>query len=56
VVDGGVTRLTHVELGQQTGEEAEVQSGLAEGDQVVMHPGDTLTDGARVEVRTAATP
>ncbi len=54
VVEGGLTKLTHLELGQQTGEEAEVRSGLAEGAQVVMHPGDTLTDGARVEVRTPA--
>ncbi|HEY6507321.1 MAG TPA: efflux RND transporter periplasmic adaptor subunit [Vicinamibacterales bacterium] len=54
VVEGGLAKLTHVELGQQTGEEAEVRSGLAEGAQVVMHPGDTLTDGARVEVRSTA--
>jgi HlyD family secretion protein len=42
-------RLTIVELGQQTGQEAEVRSGLSEGTRVVLHPSDILTDGARVD-------
>jgi HlyD family secretion protein len=50
-VEEGRARLTIVEIGQQTGLDAEVRSGLAEGARVILHPGDTLTDGARVEER-----
>ena len=52
VIQEGRARLTTVELGQQTGQEAEVRSGLAEGTQVVLHPPDILTEDARVEART----
>ena len=41
--------LTIVELGQQTGQEAEVRAGLSEGARVILHPADTLTDGTHVE-------
>ncbi len=40
-----------VELGRQTGLEAEVRSGLAEGDRVVLYPSDRVTDGVWVVVR-----
>jgi HlyD family secretion protein len=43
-----------VELGRQTGQEAEVVSGLTEGQRVVLHPPDTLVDRARVEERSGA--
>jgi HlyD family secretion protein len=46
-------RQTMVAIGHQTGQEAEVVSGLGEGDRVVLHPGDTLTDNARVQPRSA---
>ena len=51
VVDGGRARRTVVELGHQTAQYAEVISGLAEGARVILHPGDTLVDGARVRER-----
>jgi len=51
VVEGGRARRTSVELGQRTSTEAEVLSGLQEGERVVLHPPDTLTDGARVTVQ-----
>jgi HlyD family secretion protein len=51
VVEDGRARRTRVELGQQTGQEAEVLSGVGEGARVVLHPPDTLEDGARVEER-----
>lgn len=51
VVDEERARRTMVTLGHQTGQEAEVVSGLAEGTRVILHPGDTLTDGARVQER-----
>jgi HlyD family secretion protein len=51
VLDGGRARRVAVELGQRTNTEAEVLGGLQEGQQVVLHPSDTLTDGARVTIR-----
>ena len=44
-------RRTTVGLGHQTGQEAEITTGLAPGDRVIVHPGDTLRDGARVTFR-----
>jgi HlyD family secretion protein len=52
VVRDSRARPTIVTLGQQTGREAEVVSGLSENTRVILHPGDTLVDGARVEERT----
>jgi len=51
VVDAGRARRTLVEVGHQTGRVAEVTTGLAEGARVILHPGDTLVDGARVRER-----
>lgn len=48
-VDGGRARVAEVELGRQTGLEAELTAGLREGARVVVHPPDTLGDEARVE-------
>jgi HlyD family secretion protein len=50
-VEDGVARQQIVKLGLQNGLEAEVIEGLAEGDQVVTHPGDNITDGVRVKPR-----
>jgi len=50
-VDAGRAHLTPVAIGHQTGQEAEVLSGLAEGARLVVHPSDTLVDGARVVER-----
>jgi HlyD family secretion protein len=52
VFEGGRARRTLVELGHQTGQYAEVRSGLDEGARVILHPGDTLVDGARVRERS----
>jgi HlyD family secretion protein len=54
VLDAGRARRTVVELGHQTGQYAEVISGLAEGTRVILHPGDTLVAGARVRERPPA--
>jgi HlyD family secretion protein len=53
VVDAGRARRTLVELGHQTGQEAEVLSGLTAGTVVILHPGDTLANGARVKSRAS---
>jgi HlyD family secretion protein len=51
VVDGDRARKTHVKIDHQAGPDAEVTSGLIEGARVVEHPGDTLSDNARVQAR-----
>jgi HlyD family secretion protein len=51
VVDAGHARRTGVTLGHQTGQEAEVTGGVAAGTRVVLHPGNTLVDGARIRER-----
>jgi HlyD family secretion protein len=54
VIEEGRARRRLVELGHQTGQEAEVLNGLTQGTPVILHPGDTLFDGARVEERRAS--
>jgi HlyD family secretion protein len=53
VAGDGRAVLRTLRLGQRTGQEAEVQEGLSEGEQVILHPGDTLTNGARIAVSPA---
>jgi HlyD family secretion protein len=50
-VEKGVARQRLVNLGVQNGLEAEVVEGLEEGDEVVTHPGDNITDGVKVKPR-----
>ena len=51
VADGGRARLRTVDVGQRNGLEAEILSGVGAGERVVIHPGDALRDGARIEPR-----
>lgn len=51
VVDGGVAERRAVEVGQRNGLAAEIVTGLEEGETIVLHPGDGLSDGVRVEAR-----
>ncbi len=51
VVTSGRARRRAVELGAQNGERAEVRAGLVPGDRVVLHPGERVVDGVRVEPR-----
>ncbi|MES2700538.1 MAG: efflux RND transporter periplasmic adaptor subunit [Pseudomonadota bacterium] len=51
VATNGRARQRAVELGRINDEYAEVRSGLAEGDMVVVNPGNTLQDGDRVAAR-----
>ena len=53
-MDKGRARRMLVDLGHQTGQEAEVRSGLAEGTRVIVHPADTVRDKARVKERNPA--
>ncbi len=47
VVDG-VARLTSVTVGRRNDTLCEITEGIAEGDTVVIHPSDRVTDGVRV--------
>ena len=51
VFDGGRARITKVEIAHNNGVAAEVLSGLSEGQRVLLHPPDTVADGAAVKQR-----
>ena len=51
-VAGGVAQLQEVAIGQRNGLEAEVLSGLAVGDEIVVYPGDAVRDGVKVVPRS----
>ena len=51
VVEDDRARLRIVELGQRNNEDGEIDGGLEAGQAVVLHPPDTLTDGARLTPR-----
>jgi len=54
VLEGGHVRTQVVQLGRRNDREAEILSGLSEGQQVVLYPPDTLTDSMRAIVRAAS--
>ena len=51
VFDGGRVRFRALRIGQRNNEDAEVLEGIDAGTQVILHPPDTLTEGARVTRR-----
>lgn len=48
VADGGAARRRTVRPGHSNGLETEILEGLAEGEQVIVYPGDKIADGVRV--------
>lgn len=50
-VENGTAVRQLVEIGQRNGLEAEVLSGIAAGQQIIVYPSDAITDGARVQPR-----
>lgn len=50
--DGRRLRETPVDVGRRTQTEAEILSGLEEGDQVVVYPSDRVVDGRRLTPRS----
>lgn len=50
-VDADRAKLTRVDIGDRNAEGAEVRSGLSTGDEVIVYPGDALSDGIAVERR-----
>ncbi len=53
-IEEGVARLRTVQVGQRNDTEVQILGGLDAGQPVVLHPPDTLSDGTRVVVRSAA--
>jgi HlyD family secretion protein len=51
VVEKGRAKVRPVEVGKRNGLAAQILSGLSEGETVVLHPGDTVTDGRKVRPR-----
>jgi HlyD family secretion protein len=49
--DRGKARLTKVEIAHNSGVAAEVMNGLREGQRVLIHPPDSVADGAKVQPR-----
>jgi HlyD family secretion protein len=48
VVRGGKAVLVPVEAGRSSGSEAQITKGLNEGEEVILYPGDRVTEGQRV--------
>lgn len=53
VVDGDRARRVAVTVGHRNSEEAEITSALEPGVQVIVHPSDSVSDGALIEVRAS---
>jgi HlyD family secretion protein len=49
VIEGGFATLRNIEVGRREGLEVEVEGGLEEGEQVVIHPSDTVKEGVEVD-------
>jgi HlyD family secretion protein len=49
----GKAQQTKVEIAHNSGTSAEILSGLKEGDRVILHPSDAITDGRAVLPRDA---
>jgi HlyD family secretion protein len=50
-VEDGRARLTRIEVGRMNQRAAEILSGLAAGDRLLLHPSDRIEDGTRVIAR-----
>ena len=51
VMEGGKACATKVDIAHNNGIAAEVRSGLTQGQRVILHPPDVITDGAAVRSR-----
>jgi HlyD family secretion protein len=54
LAQGGKVRLRPVKLGQRNGLRAQVLDGLAPGDRVIVHPGDSVKEGVAYTERPQA--
>jgi HlyD family secretion protein len=51
-VSAGLAKLRTVQIGWRNGSEAQVLSGLSEGETVIVHPSDAIQDGGPVAIRS----
>jgi len=51
VVEKGRAKARPVEIGRRNGLAAQMLSGVKEGEAVILHPGDTVSDGKKVRLR-----
>ena len=51
-VQGHRAQLQRVEIGQRSENEAELLGGLREGERVILHPSDRVSDGVAVRSRS----
>jgi HlyD family secretion protein len=51
MVEHGKAQVRQVEVGRRNGLQAQILSGLTEGDSVIVHPGDDIEDGISVKAR-----
>jgi HlyD family secretion protein len=51
VMDGNRAKLREVKLGRRSGLVAEIKNGLDEGEKVIVHPDDAITDNTKVRLR-----
>jgi HlyD family secretion protein len=51
VVEGTITKLRKVDIGKNSGQEAQILAGLLAGDTVLLHPSDKITDGITIAPR-----
>lgn len=51
IVEGKKAHLRHVEIVKRNDREAHVNTGLQEGDKVILFPGDTVFEGTRVKFK-----
>ncbi len=50
-IEDGRARLRPITIGHRGRSSVEIAGGLAEGTTVVLHPGDRVREGSRVEMR-----
>lgn len=50
-VEGGRAACREVEAGERNESEVEIEGGLGEGDEIIVHPSNEIKDGARVETQ-----
>jgi HlyD family secretion protein len=50
-ITDGVARLTHVSIQHRNSSDAEVMTGVAEGERVILHPSDRIAEGTKVYLR-----
>ena len=55
ILRNGRAHTTVVRIGHRNARSAEVLSGLSQGDQVVLHPSDRISDGVRLSQRAGGT-